>query len=310
MTCPQGRTKLCPLHVLDLGLGVEEVERDLEADDLILERADRGADRLERLVDGRHIGHDDEQLADREATLEGVVGPVPQHERRADRGGHVHGEREQRLPHGQFHAGVVRPHALLAESAVLVALADERHDHPEHRQRLVDDREGLALQALDVQQPGLDVLDVVADRKVEQGDDRHRQQGQSRVDEQRDPEHPGQRQHALGQRRDGHDQPRGRTALVIDQVDQHAGPALIVIGHRQPLGMLEQVATKVEPHAEVELGVDVVLEHIQDIDHERHEQAAEDDQGQQDRAVARPGGERPARTGGPAGSPAHYPPRS
>ena len=172
-----------PLHVLDLGLGVEEVERDLEADDLILERADRGADRLERLVDGRHIGHHDEQLADREAALQGVVGPVAQHERRADRGGHVHGEREHRLPHGQFHAGVDRSHALLAESAVLVALADERHDHPEHRQRLVDDRQGLALQALDVQQPGLDVLDVVADRQVEQGDDRHRQQGQSRVDE-------------------------------------------------------------------------------------------------------------------------------
>ena len=112
-----------------------------------------------------------------------MVGPVPQHERRADRGGHIHGEREQRLPHGQFHAGVDRPHALLAESTVLVALADECHDHPKHRQRLVDDREGLALQALDVQQPGLDVLDVVADRQVEQGDDRHRQHGQLRVDQ-------------------------------------------------------------------------------------------------------------------------------
>ena len=154
----------------------------------------------------------------------------------------------------------------------------------------MDDRQGLALQGLDVQQPGLDVLDVVADRKVEQGDDRHRQHGQSRVDQQRDPEHPDQRQGALGQRRDGHYQPRGRAGLVVDQVDQHPGPPLIVVRHREPLGMLEQVAAEVESHVQVELCVHVVLEHLEDIDHERDEQAAEDDKGQQGRAVTRPGG--------------------
>ena len=53
--------------------------------------------------------------------------------------------------------------------------------------------------------------------------------------------------------------------------------------------MLEQVAAEIEAHIQVELGVHVVLEHIQKIDHERHDQAADDDQGQQDRAVAPPG---------------------
>ena len=54
--------------------------------------------------------------------------------------------------------------------------------------------------------------------------------------------------------------------------------------------MLEQVAAEVEAHAQVDLGVHVVLEHIQEVDHQRHEQAADDDHGQEDRAVAPPGG--------------------
>ena len=150
----------------------------------------------------------------------------------------------------------------------------------------MDDRHGLAFQGLDVQQPGLNVLDVIADRQVEQGDDRHRQQGESRVDQERDPEHPDQRQHALGQRRDGHDQPGCRAALIIDQVDQHPRPALIVVCHREPLGMLEQVAAEVEPHAQVDLGVHVVLEHVQEVDHQGHDQPADDDHEQEDRAVS------------------------
>ena len=44
--------------------------------------------------------------------------------------------------------------------------------------------------------------------------------------------------------------------------------------------MLEQIAAEIEAHIQVELGVHVVLEHIQKIDHERHEQTADDDQGQ------------------------------
>src|SRR5919197_615855 len=47
-------------------------------------------------------------------------------------------------------------------------LAAEGDDHLHHRDRLVDDRQRLALHLPDLEQPGLDVLHVVADRVVQE----------------------------------------------------------------------------------------------------------------------------------------------
>ena len=69
-----------------------------------------------------------------------------------------------------FDAGVDRLLALAAEAAQLVLLPAEGDDDPQHRHRLVDDREDLALQVPGLDQARLDAAGVV-DRRVV--DERH-----------------------------------------------------------------------------------------------------------------------------------------
>ena len=71
-------------RVLDVRLLVEQIERDLQVDELILERADRAADRLERLVDRSDVGDDDQQLSDRQLLLQHEIRAVAEHHRRPD----------------------------------------------------------------------------------------------------------------------------------------------------------------------------------------------------------------------------------
>ena len=75
--------------VADVRCGFQQPERDLQIDDVVLQRAERAADDFERLVDRADVGDDDEELADRQATLEREVGAVAEHERRAEPVGDV-----------------------------------------------------------------------------------------------------------------------------------------------------------------------------------------------------------------------------
>ena len=116
----------------------------------------------------------------------------------------IDGEREHRLTHRHVDPRVEGPLTLLAKARMLVVLAAERDDHAKHRHGLMDDRQRLAFHPLHVQQPLADVRAVVADRVVQERDDRQRQQRERRVQPIRHPEHPDERQDVLRERQAAH----------------------------------------------------------------------------------------------------------
>ena len=76
-----------------------------------------------------------------------------------------------------------------AETAVFMILAAEGDNHPQHGHRLMDDGQRLPFHAFDFVQALLDVLDVIANRVIEERHHRQREQGQLWVNEKGDPEH-------------------------------------------------------------------------------------------------------------------------
>ena len=182
---------------------------------MLLELAEGLADLLERLVDGRDVPEDHDQLADGEFVLDDVDGADAEDEGVAEGRDRADREREERLPHRDLDPRVDGCLRLRPEAVVLVALAAERDDHPQHRHRLVDDRERAALEALDPVQLRLDPLCVVARGVVDERNDRQREQRELGVDRVRDREHPRERQDSLGERRDRDGDPAHRSGLVV-----------------------------------------------------------------------------------------------
>src|SRR5207247_4033951 len=122
----------------------------------------------------------------RQLLVQGLVGTDPKHGRGAQRCDHAHCEREDRLTHRQSYAGADSRFALRPEAAVLVALPAERDDYAKHGHRLVDDREGLALEVSDVVNPGLNPLRVEAGRAVDARYDAERDRSEDGIDADRD----------------------------------------------------------------------------------------------------------------------------
>jgi hypothetical protein len=267
--------------LLDLLLRVEQVQRRVELHELVVELADRRADLLERLVDGGDVGDQHEQLADGDVAPDHLVGAEAQDETSADRGRAGDREREQRLAHGQLDALLDRLLALLAEPPVLVALASERDDDPQHRHRLVDDRQRLPLLRLDELQAGHDARAVEPERVP---DERHGDERDDRDlprDQRHDDEHADQRQERLGDRRRGEEDHPDRRSLHVDLLHQLAGHAPVVERQRQALRVVEQIAAQVEHHALLDLRVDPVAEHGEGVAQERDQEPCEDREGQQ-----------------------------
>ena len=135
---------------LDHGLGVEDVERHPQADEVVLQRAHRVADGLERFVDGGDIRKHDEQFTRSDAALEWLVGTQAEHHCRADRRRRIHGKREEGLPHGDVDARIDGLGCFRAETAEFVVLTLKCRDHRKHGHRVVHDRETVGLHAFDV----------------------------------------------------------------------------------------------------------------------------------------------------------------
>jgi hypothetical protein len=267
--------------LLDVGFGVEQVQRAAQGDELLLEAAHRVRDLLERLVHRGDVAHDDEQLAGAELAAQHTGGAEPEHQRGPRRGDHRDHEREQRLLDGQPHAGVDGALALPSEAAVFVLLAHERDDHPQHRHRLVDDRHRLALEAAHAQHLRLDAARVVAGRAVDERHDRRRQQREHRLDPHDDHEHADERRDTLQQRRErGGDRAHGG-GLAVDLEHQLARALDVVERVREPLDVPEHVTAKLEHHALVELRVDVLLGDGEAMSQRGHGEPAADGQHEQ-----------------------------
>ena len=119
---------------------------------------------------------------DRQLPLQHVVGAEAEHQRGPDGGGRVDREREERLPHRDVDARVDRALALLAEAA---------YSWSSRPNATITRSIEIASWMIDSDSPSMpltsyeplpDVRDVVADRVVEERDDRQRQQRQRRVD--------------------------------------------------------------------------------------------------------------------------------
>ena len=113
-------------------LGVEDVKRHPKAHEVVLQGADRIADRLQRFVDGGDVGQHDEELAGRDCALDGMVRTDANYHGRADAGRRGHRQREERLTDGDVDAGVDRAGRFRPEALHLVVLALERRDHGQH----------------------------------------------------------------------------------------------------------------------------------------------------------------------------------
>ena len=262
-------------------LGVEDVERHPQTDEVVLECADRVADGLQRLVDGGDVRQHDEELAGGDAALHGVVCADAQHQGRADRRRRGDGQREQRLADGDVHAGVDRVAGLGAEALQLVVFALKRRDDGQHAHRVVHDRQTVGFHELDLQQPLLDMRRVVVDRPVEERHHGNRQQGKGAVDPERNPDHADQGQAGLRERLDGQNQRASGRRFEVDPVHQSRGADLIAVRDREPLGVAKEIAAKVGDDALLELGVDVAVHHVESTADNRDQQAGDHGQRQE-----------------------------
>ncbi len=181
----------------DLGLLFEDRHRRVQEHHALMQVPDRLADVRERLVHGRDVRDQDDHLAQADVALEHVVGAEPEHDRRAQRDRRGNAEREHRLVDRQPHARVDRGPALRGEAVVLEPAAAERDDHPQHRHRLEDDRQGSQLEALHALDARHDARAVQPDRPVEERDADQRHDRHLPVDQQRDHQHADQHQDAL-----------------------------------------------------------------------------------------------------------------
>jgi len=150
----------------DVGQGVLELQRRLEADELLLQVGQRATDGGQRLVDRGDVGEHDEQLADRQLVHQHQVRAVAEDEGGTESGGDVDDQAEHRLTHGQADPRLDRLRALPDEAAVLVTLPAEGDDDPHHRHRLVDDRERLTLHVTHAANARLDLAAIPAGRVV------------------------------------------------------------------------------------------------------------------------------------------------
>ena len=152
-TSPVGaadRDRVGPL--VDLGLGVEQLQRAAQGDELLLQAADRVADLLQRLVERRRCSRSPRAARRRSAgRCSTCTAPTPSTSALPTAVVIVDDEREQRLAHRQARrAPSTACSPCVAEARVLVALAAEGDDHAQHRHRLVDDRQRLALEVAHV----------------------------------------------------------------------------------------------------------------------------------------------------------------
>src|SRR5205823_7684893 len=95
-----------PRGVADVDFLVQHAEGHLQVDEGVLQAADGGADRLQRVVDGGDVGQDDQEIAGLDPAGQDVRRPDPEHQGGAGGGGRVDRQREERLLDRQLDAGV------------------------------------------------------------------------------------------------------------------------------------------------------------------------------------------------------------
>ena len=257
---------MAELEVADGPVDVEAVGRighvGVEVEDL-------AADRLEGPVQLGQVGEHDEQLAEGHGAGLHPAHAHVQHGRRAHAGREVEHHAEEALEQGQPQPG---PYALprAADEALLFPLlAAEGLDHAHGGQRLVDDPHGVA-----VELPRRDVAGahprVIEPGRQEQ-ERRHRQgdDGQLPADL-GDDEHHADEQHDRRDQRNGGADRRvlERRRIPLDSVHGIRSALQIVIRHRQPLDVAEELGPETEREPLPGLG----LEHVRaDVEHLAHD---------------------------------------
>ena len=159
------------------------------------------------------------------------------------------------------------------------------------RYGVVHDGQAVGLHALDLQQAVLDMHRVVANRPVQQRHDGDREQGESAVNLERNPDHADQGHAGLRQRLNGQNQRSGCRRLEVDRVHQSCGADLIAIGDRQALGMPEQLTAKVGDDALLQFRVHVTDEHVERGADDGDDESGDDGQRQQQEPVRLESGE-------------------
>ena len=129
---------------------IEQGEGALGTGQMKLQARGFPADGLERLIELGEVAHHHEQLAQGEHARPDVADADQEHGRRAGRRGQPDQEVVAPLEPGQAH---VRPRAVpgaAEEAPFLACLLTERLDDPQRAQDLLHDRQGGALERLDV----------------------------------------------------------------------------------------------------------------------------------------------------------------
>jgi hypothetical protein len=188
---------------------------------------------------------------------------------------------EDRLPHGHAHPGTYGGLRLRAETVVRIGLATEGDDHPEHRDRLVHDRERLPLELAGVDEARLDPPRVVPERGIDHGYDGQGEQGERWIDPVGDEEHAAEGDHALENRRQRDDHRAHGAGEAVDLVHQGPRPRAFVEARRETVHVPEEVAPEVQHHPLVEPRGHVLVQHGDRVLERSDQQTGKDERDQQ-----------------------------
>ena len=260
-----------------VGALVEQRENALGAREVRLKPRRLPADRLQRIVELSEVAQHHQELAEREHPRADVAHADEQHGGHSQRGRESYQQSEPSFEQRQVDA---RRHAFVRtadEPVGLPRFLSEGLHHAQRAERLVDHRQRRGFELLHA--PGLDAHA----RAVEA-----RQNEQDRADAQRDerqlPVEPGgddDHRHEGGRRADErydsvHHQVLDCRGVLLDAVQRVGGPARVVIGHRQPLHLVDEPGAEVEDQPLTDVGAEQRAAERLELAEQRHDQEQAD----------------------------------
>ena len=235
---------------------VEDRERALGARERRLQIGDQLAQRAERRIELRQVGHDHQQASQRQRARLHVEHADGQRQRGAERGGHADEELEAALKEGDLHLFGNPLRGLADEARVLVIFAAERLDDTDGAERFGDHRHRRAVQPLDLLPAPAQRLAECSRQQIQDRSDAEGNQGELPVDPRDHDDHADERQRRRHHRNEAVEgDALDGIGVVLNAVGRIAGAAAVVVRERQALDVAEQLGAEILQQLLARVGV-------------------------------------------------------
>src|SRR5579864_9715466 len=229
--------------VLDLRFDVEDFEHSLRADQGVLHVRQHVANGIDGILKLAHVGHDDQESPNGEASLENMIGAKQQYCAAVDAGEKPQREREDTLLKVQVNTRPYRSPALIDCLFMLAVFLSKRFHNPQTRQRFLHETLGFALHDLYALGLLVEQSAVESHRDVLQGHNSECQQRYLPVQPDHDPQHADESHERSEDVAEVTPYHRAHERCVtVYPVDRIAHRGLVVVLEGQTQKMVEQIS--------------------------------------------------------------------